>query len=879
MIKEVENKDSEQIVSTLSDEKISKIISDAITGHTLRTLSFCSAGIAIYPEYKHLFEVVNASMKKIFPEFGDIVSGYFKDKSTEIKSIKIDMNQNLKELIESAEDCKIKSGLINSQKIQSRIVKAGNVNFAKAIFNDESGRYEFYGVTKDFLKKKYDDFIRAYLLNRSWTLSQVAREIYISEDKGEIRFLSRFCSEVSNKLNTYQVYDPNIYAVLASGRNMSPFIDRKGSLFHMMSDEKLKKQFIKTILINGTVKLQSYSISSIINSIITTQEFDADRLYAHSRIEKVQSVNPISGFVSEKNTRIPKKESKLTQEEIDVLAENVRLNNKFFESIAHKILEKELKAKELATPSIKLVEGSDIIAYYNISSYKKVAGVSRETGEWNPFSGATPGGTLYNSCMRHPQNKLNIKFYAANKDLVSLMICTDGHGKKITARAIVWKDKENNLFYVDRIFSSSEKALMQMVNFVKANDNYFFINSSGLSNSSIAGKMNETFLIKFNGVNQTTTTPYFDTMRNNAYIKDNELYIGRHTSSSLPLKTELMVKGKIYDTNKSFYLIPKVDLSKTPLSNTEICPACGYALDQKFVIVNGRRICKRHMTVDTNGDAYIYTAEKIIPTDGKKNVGKFLYSGILSDRGDEKMLFEPNDITRLPNDTRIITNVMRIFEKHSKWSYEDARKIEVEAKLKEIESFSTNSLFQSNTRSDVGKLSSFQYERPSYDNKSIKLMHVGGSSIVIPVNPTKNEILFLREVLKLEILSSRSTTDVELVKGAKEKIVNLISAGKREGKLSDPYCSATGKYSDVKKIMELTKKITLRSMPRSFSYGMNPVTKIMENGNVKPIFLLSVNLYDDMEILHTAYINSELVELTKEEKENIESIMVKNKLA
>lgn len=118
----------------------------------------------------------------------------------------------------------------------------------------------------------------------------------------------------------------------------------------------------------------------------------------------------------------------------------------------------------------KIVEGDDIIYWYNSENYE--SGV----------------GTLQSSCMRYEQCREYLKFYAINKDKIKLVILLNENNRLIS-RSILWKlDKINNestdKYFMDRIYYTNEKDLYKMINFAKKN-NFLYKNSQSSSPDDI----------------------------------------------------------------------------------------------------------------------------------------------------------------------------------------------------------------------------------------------------------------------------------------------------------------------------------------------------------------------------------------------------------
>ena len=153
----------------------------------------------------------------------------------------------------------------------------------------------------------------------------------------------------------------------------------------------------------------------------------------------------------------------------------------------------------------KIVEGDDIIYWYNEENYEN--GV----------------GTLQNSCMRYERIGKFMKFYAINKDKIKLVILLS-ENNKLKSRALLWKldyinDKTTDKLFMDRIYYTNEKDLLKMINFAKKNK-FLYKNSQSSSPDEliIDSETNEKitypkFLINdINYVLPELKFPYVDTL-------------------------------------------------------------------------------------------------------------------------------------------------------------------------------------------------------------------------------------------------------------------------------------------------------------------------------------------------------------------------------
>lgn len=84
----------------------------------------------------------------------------------------------------------------------------------------------------------------------------------------------------------------------------------------------------------------------------------------------------------------------------------------------------------------KIVEGDDIIKYYNVNSY------SLENGEEN---------NLHNSCMKYDKCSSYLDFYIKND--VKMVILMSENDDKINGRAILWKLTSPDRYFMDRVYT------------------------------------------------------------------------------------------------------------------------------------------------------------------------------------------------------------------------------------------------------------------------------------------------------------------------------------------------------------------------------------------------------------------------------------------
>jgi len=158
--------------------------------------------------------------------------------------------------------------------------------------------------------------------------------------------------------------------------------------------------------------------------------------------------------------------------------------------------------------NFEIVNGRDIIKYYNEESYNKEA-----------FNGSELG----NSCMRYENCADYIYFYEMNEDVSLLILKSDDEKDKIVARALLWNISECNYSgvtskFMDRVYFT--KNYQKELFFEHAQNNKWFYKrfQSDASNKLWNPKTGEfeECLIKTKStfkVNPTDEYPYMDTMK------------------------------------------------------------------------------------------------------------------------------------------------------------------------------------------------------------------------------------------------------------------------------------------------------------------------------------------------------------------------------
>ena len=284
-----------------------------------------------------------------------------------------------------------------------------------------------------------------------------------------------------------------------------------------------------TMSLVRTNKKDHISFSRLINSTFDYQKNVSKLLFNNTKIEKVESINPISGFISIKNTRVRKDDSELSEEKISMIVNDNRDHDKLMEDVENSLQILRIDSEKKNKETISLVEGDMVVALYNHSSYAKLLD-------------ASSSAPLHGSCMKGDESIPRIRFYAENPDLVKLLALTSSNGKILHARALVWCDKESGLMYVDRIFYTNNESRLRLIKYALENPNMRFIYSAE-NIPETKSVFVEHFKIKVSNINNESLirTPYFDSLNNNVYGINGSYYIGRFNGMNEDVESRIPI--------------------------------------------------------------------------------------------------------------------------------------------------------------------------------------------------------------------------------------------------------------------------------------------------------------------------------------------------
>jgi len=151
-------------------------------------------------------------------------------------------------------------------------------------------------------------------------------------------------------------------------------------------------------------------------------------------------------------------------------------------------------------PDFELVNGEDIVKYYNENTYTLAE------------------GSLNNSCMRHNICSKYIQFYANNPDKVSLLIMKNKQDtSKILGRALVWTlDKPSERIFMDRIYTTSNYLENHFKSYAEENLWLYKYSQDMYEDTYLHDPMNnENSFIKLEVLdfNDNKSYPYMDTLK------------------------------------------------------------------------------------------------------------------------------------------------------------------------------------------------------------------------------------------------------------------------------------------------------------------------------------------------------------------------------
>ncbi len=554
----------------------------------------------------------------------EITAKYYKASQT--GSIKIVVDNNIKKLIATATECKLKNRL-TSELVKNEYVVKNNLNF---ISYDSSltkqkisylSKDEFYNLVshtvlrtilyliKDSHLFKYIEYKQFRFMLTNQDIKNKLADISDRKYTEEAMIISRFMNLRLN-LNHLAVcikkqyknlpiirpihIDTNIGKFVSSKRwinttEIKPLVDRaEVFMSEMMNINYHKLVRIENNFLDSTIdaikkgeidNLKTMPrVSNIGSNMFNSFEFSRDICMKYTIPTLVESVNPLTGFVSIKTDRKYILDSDMQKEEVMSFTKDFTATCSFYEDVKNTLDQNLMLAQQVQSKAIKIISGSDIIAAYNHTSYFKDK--KKRNSEWLDGN----GGPIYSSCMRYSTSKEKIGFYANNSKFVKLLTYSNDGTNIINGRVLLWYNEDKDIYYVDRIYYDSSNTLLAIRNFVETNSNFFYIHSQSAGKSS---KLTDDFAIKITELHKSHDIPYFDSINKALRIgASGALYIGSD-SGIMSIYNE----SSVLDTNK---LLGVAEIDEATLKNVKPenanketvnkkCFICGRDFDVIFV--------------------------------------------------------------------------------------------------------------------------------------------------------------------------------------------------------------------------------------------------------------------------------------------------------
>ncbi len=548
----------------------------------------------------------------------NVVNDYYKSDN---KSLELVLSNNFSNLLLSYKNDYISKKLKNGA-IKTRYIKSSNLNFFDYISDSDSSKITAISKSK-FSALIFSSLIHEFgemTTNLNRIASCFANKIYSdSTEKKEIRFYEILSDEMIDIMiirHMISYMDPFRSSIIGTtisksktkkiakqvseryyasySKNHGDKIAIKLKEFEVILtyiDEYLKNTAIFTEnIFKKEVKqkfFSEYSISNIISNTFDFMENNLEYFLKNTEVREKTELNTYTGNQIVVKYRAPIESKCSDIDYCNKIIEVVSETNKFIEKINEKIeLDKKALAERNNVKNI-IVEGDDIIKYYNSSSYS-----------------ASYGGTLWNSCMRYPEQKEKIMFYAKNKELVKLYIRLDEDLTKIKGRALIWFDKETKKMYADRLYYTDSSTYNSMVAYLQGLKNCNLVHSN---ESGIAGHLRSGFpKIKISNLNAALEMPYFDSLSTVLVNKDG---LAVATSSAVGKNDISLPIGAININSPELYI---------EAAKQRTCKICGAVLSSKSNLTELElgAVCNRHIKLMTDNKVIIINSGGLQTEDG-----------------------------------------------------------------------------------------------------------------------------------------------------------------------------------------------------------------------------------------------------------------------
>ncbi len=258
-----------------------------------------------------------------------------------------------------------------------------------------------------------------------------------------------------------------------------------------------------TITLSSRFKKILFKIHDKISMSLLNLENNEDFAYSFSFIDITNSDNTWSFLQVNKFNELS-----IQKGQEDIMWETTsrgeirigRLINKilpYYNSAEIEIFVNNFKAEyknSLNNINFKIIEGNDIVKYYNSNSY------------------SDGNGTLNKSCMRHDRCSQFMEIYAKNPDNVKMLVLFEKE-QLISGRAILWKlDSPVDTWFLDRIYVKNESDTILFKKY--AEDNGWLYKTSQTFNCEtvIQNKEIANVDMKISVKGNYNSFPYLDTL-------------------------------------------------------------------------------------------------------------------------------------------------------------------------------------------------------------------------------------------------------------------------------------------------------------------------------------------------------------------------------
>ena len=577
-------------------------------------------------------QVINEALNESILEINRLCNYYYKDKNNPRTSVKIEVSPYLTKIVAAQTDSLIKSKILMRNPIKTSYVAKNNLNFLKEIKEVEGNC--FNGINKSTFRKI---LIKIAFSNIN-SKNKYFAKIWSGNELHKL-LLRRFMSQVNSLMRT---------EITRNDRAMD------GAIRNVIDTKFRNKAEISKLMFLSADVNEGMKFSKLINNTYSQTE-DYTKLIEKTSVVKTRLEKTAQGTTITVRYREPKAE--IIESQIEKVKKDIQTYSDticFFESIENYIKINKISEEPTEKNKILFLSGAQIIAAYNISSYEgNKYNEKRDCTLGGEYSEA--GGSLYGSCMRKPENKNGIDFYAMNDNFIKLMVLSDDNGKTIKARAVTWFDAASGVHYVDRIFYSTQDSLLRMIQYINKTELFYTISSVNVINALLRQKYKQTFAIKITSVKRGSSLPYFDTLDQNLYKSDSKegVFIGRYNYLGRPWDNEsYSVKADGHDgtfkgigTVSTYAWVDKHENKKT--LDTEIrCSICGERISRKNAFIevaagpgqssSAKIVCRNHIVTSTDGKTYINaslfgTRGVLFKENTQESDGKIrLYQGVRS---------------------------------------------------------------------------------------------------------------------------------------------------------------------------------------------------------------------------------------------------------